>query len=902
MKTRSAPIAAAKHHLLTVCIGMWIGVVAAGAAERPPVAAHSKDGRIRIDNGLVSASFEPTPSGVKQRFHARNQNGDWVLLVESLHPVTPLPLGSNRLFDATASEHRHFANVAVMDAELVSHDVGEAVVRLSGRSGGVEVMQILRLRRGWQRIHTLVSANLGSEPAQLEMLLSSFTFALGRAPSFVHTPTLKFEGRWPGPEEIQVLGDRCFHSPAVILQDGPLFAALVPDLELLNALKVVSPDARRRMMIPRNAFSVPVEPKHYTMPSALDLDVRSGVSPRPVMSFGLLDYVVQHHIRYLHPHDGSMVRTLEGGKVGYGYDFLLGSAVAENTGYQMVSRHLWERFGRPTFTSTRHLAMPFADYATTIRDAVFRAVKVHPPVAGYRDDGGFLEFELDGRAVGGLRNAAPFWLDLLGNTEYWNNVRDAIGFYEWGIRLGDQILIDRSRRIIELALAAPQNEHGLFPLIYRASPKTWQRDSYDASRGGNRFITAGHDSATYNLVAMSKTCAHLLVYHRICQADPRIPDYVGKYADWLITQLDDGGCVPSYVGADMAPCETLRQSAQSATSLWFLAELYRTTADARYLEAAEKIAAYLEREVVPRQLWTDSEQYFSCGAMPLDFLGDTRQAQPARGNLSTAWAAEGFAALYRVTQDPRHLDAGERALDYLAFTQCCWDPHFIYTAYPFGGFAVDNSDTAAMLDARQCEYAALFAWYGRALGRQDLLERGVAAARSAVVLINHPRHVANGIYRHPNLYPVGLGPENIDHEGHPQSAMRTSPGWGEASGVFTGLAGALRELEGAFVDVARKLAVGVDGVDITRVEQNGNALEIDLTGRLARLAQPWETTYDILLKIAGLPAEGGLVLRVNQGEPVALPIGIACQVALRIDPEGGVMISEESKPQRITIQ
>ena len=225
-------------------------------------------------------------------------------------------------------------------------------------------------------------------------------------------------------------------------------------------------------------------------------------------------------------------------------------------GYQLVSRHLWERFGHPVFTGQRHLAMPFADYATTIRDVIFQPLAVQPGVPGYPDTGAFLEFELDGRRVGGFRNAAPFWLDVLGNTEFGNNVRDATGMYEWGKRLGDQSLCDRARRTIELALAAPQNPQGLFPLIYRL----------------------------------------------------------------------------------------------------------------------------------------------------------------------------------------------------------------------------------------------------------------------------------------PNLYPVGLGPENIDHEGHPQSAMRTSPSWGEGSGVFTGLAAVLRELGGAYVDATKRLAVGVDGVRVVRAELRGSVLEVELEAGPARPA------------------------------------------------------------------
>lgn len=119
--------------------------------------------------------------------------------------------------------------------------------------------------------------------------------------------------------------------------------------------------------------------------------------------------------------------------------------------------------------------------------------------------------------------------------------------------------------------------------------------------------------------------------------------------------------------------------------------------------------------------------------------------------------AEGFAALYRASHNERFLKSGEQCIDYLTFTQCCWEPHFIYTAFPFGGFGVDNSDNAAMLDGRQAETVKPFIWYGKTLGRQDLLERGIAAARSSVVLINLPRHKSNNIYRHTNIYPYGLG-------------------------------------------------------------------------------------------------------------------------------------------------
>lgn len=868
----------------------------AGTATATAVTALPLDGVIELDNGLVKARFIPADGGLQQQFLAKNNQGKWELVVESFRPTASIPPGGSKLYDTKVTPHRYLANSAMGRAEIAAQSAEECVVKLTGSAHAAPIEQTLRLRRGENWFHTEVRAKLAGSPVQLEYLLSAFTFNLNKPPTFVHTPTLKFTGRWPGPADTQVLGDRCFHSPAVILQEGGMFAALVPDLAMLNDCSIVSPDARRQMLVSRNQFSVPIEADKYTMPSALDLDVMSGLTTKPVFAFGLMDYLVQHHIRYLHPHDGSMVRTLEKDEVRFGFDLFAGAAAPANIGYQQISRHLWQRFGHPVFAGERHLAMPFAEYTRTVADVTFKPLAVQPGIAGYRDTGAFLEFELNGQAVGGYRNAAPFWLDVLGNTEFWNNVRDATGMFEWGRKSGDESLCEKARRTINLALAAPQNEHGLFPLIYRAGSKLWQTDSYDASRGGNAFITSGHDSATYNIVAMSKTCAHLLQYFQQCEQDPRILAYVRKYADWLVTQIDTRGATPSYIGKDMQPCATLRHSAQPATSLWFLAELYRATRERAYLTGAEKIAAYLQREVLPRQLWTDLEQYFSCGAKPLDFAGDQRQAQPARGNLSTAWAADGFAALWRATRNPAYLRSGEQALDYLAFTQCGWDPHFIYTAFPFGGFTVDNADTATFLDARQCEYGSLFAWYGKALGRQDLLERGVAAARASIVLINHPRHQTNDIYRHPNIYPFGLGPENIDHEGHPQSAMRTSPSWGEGSGVFTGLAGILRELGGAYVNFEKNLSVGVDGVTVTRATCSGATLEIDIAGRLKRLKQPWGEDYEIILRIEGLPNRQDFKLSLNHAPPIAIAAAGLRQLPLIVKADGTVTIKSQ-RPQ-----
>ncbi|MCX6929202.1 MAG: hypothetical protein NT154_39190, partial [Verrucomicrobia bacterium] len=765
------------------------GVIRAQAAADSVWLRHDGEA-LELGNDVVRVRCEVGEHRVQQQFFAR-QVGSWSLVGQSFRPPRPFPPDGNQLFQNDVDAQRWLVSEVLSSVEAVNADGANPCIRLHGTARDAEIEQTITLKPGDRHFHLQVSARIPGTPPKLDFLLSTFTFELSRIPEFVHTPTLKYtEQRWPGPARDQVLGDRCFHAPAVILQEAGLFAALVPDLTALNADRVVSPDARRQMHVPRNQFSVPVEADKYTLPSALDLNVVSGITPKPILSFGLMDYVIAHHIRYLRSNDTMMVRTLARSGVRYAFDLFVSADAPAQRGYQDVTRFQWERYGHAVFAERPHLAMPFAEYVRLTTDVTLKPLgAVHPPVPGLRDTGSFLFFDLQGQPVGGYRSAAPFMLDNLSNSEFWNNVRDAVGMYEWGKRTGTTQLVDMAQRTINLALLAPQDPCGMFPLNYRAASGRWVRSMFTAAPGkpAGLFSAVDAEGDTYDVVAMSRTATHLLRYYQRCVPDSRILAYVTRYADGLLPLVDAEGVVPSYVSAtNHAPYAPLARSAQDGTTLQLLAELAQLTNHTRYLDAARRIGDRLIREVLPRQLWIDLEQYYSCGAKPLEFTGDREQGQPARGNLSTLWAADGFAALYRATRDKRYLDAGERCIDYLTFSQCCWEPHFIYTAFPFGGFTADNADTATFLDARQAEAVAPFAWYGRTLGRQDLLERAVAAARSSVVLINHPRHQGvNNIYRHTNLYPLGLGPENIDHEGHPQSAMRTSPSWGEASGVFT---------------------------------------------------------------------------------------------------------------------
>ena len=872
--------------------------------------------KIHVRNDDVAVDIQKNVKPVVLSFLAKDSKGEWQKVCESFTPdFTKHPKG-NRFFDTSITPHRFQVNELSSRARIKSKSADKVVVSITGTGKGAKTEYLLSLGKDDSFFHHDIMADL-NEPS-LDYIMSSFAFNLDGEPEFIHSPSGKEDTRSKADggtmkptnpskpnkgkrgtkgriysEHDQVIGDHAFHAPAVILQEGPLFAALVPDLHAINEHHVLSPDARRQMLVRRNPrFASPFEDDKLSMPTALDLNVQSGLTKRPVFSYGMMDFMNAPHIRYCRVNDGSMVRKLNGKRVRYAFDLFLGANEPANLGFQKIARHQWETYGTKQFHNKRHLAMPFDEYVKTIYGVVSKPMdpQIQAPVSGFADNGVFLDFTMNGRPVGGM--VAPLvkqgFGDALWNFEFWNNVRDASGMYYWGKKLNNPTLMERGQRVINLALESHRNKDGFFNLIYHAKSKKWTRSSLGPSPNLYTIFDRSSNPA-YNVPAMSKTAAHMLEFYNRCEKNPRIVSYLTAYADGVLKHIDREGCIPSYYTPDMKPIEALTRSAQPVATMWFLAEMYNATKAAKYREGAEKIAGYMMREILPHQRWIDLEPYYSCGKNSTDYLKDRAQGLPIRGTLSTYWAARGFAALYRATADKRYLLAGETAIDYVSFSQACWDPHYVYTAMPFGGFTVDNLDTATWLDARQCEMVGPYIWYGQMLGRRDLLERGVAAARSSVVLINHPLHKSNDIYRHTNLYGFGLGPENINHMGYNQSCMRTHPGWGECSGIFTGLADADRMLGGAYIDLESNLAVGVDGVTTPEFTLTGDRLVINIKSRLVRLKQPWTKSYDIALTITGCKSDHTYTVVVNDSKPITFNNTTRISIGLRVRPDGSII-------------
>lgn len=444
-----------------------------------------KPGELRVANakiGVVLTSEVNQPEVIT--LVAADKDGKWHEICRTLRPDFTKTPAANKLFDIAVTPRRYQASEILTDCSIASRSDQQVKIKMSGQvKDRIVAEQVLTLDHDGTSLHIDVSSSL-HEPL-LNYFLSTWEFLPPGAPDFVHSPTAKKDDPRSGPAVDQVIGDPAFHSPAIVLQKGGHYVCMVPDLAMINSHAVQSPDARRTQRVGRNKFSVPIIDQYYTMPTALDLNASSGLTTQPVFSYGMMDFVVGHHVRYQRANDTSMVRHLAKPEIRYGYDLIVGANMTEGAAFQVATRHIWQRYGHKQFHDEAHLAMPFSEYVCTVYDVVSKPMPpdIQAPVPGYEDHGVFVDFEMNGKPVGGM--VSPLGVlgfgDALWNFEFWNNIRDANGMVYWGEKLGIPRLKERGQRIVNPALEAPRNEAGFFPLIYHLASKQWSLSSLGPS-------------------------------------------------------------------------------------------------------------------------------------------------------------------------------------------------------------------------------------------------------------------------------------------------------------------------------------------------------------------------------------------------------------------------------------
>lgn len=218
--------------------------------------------------------------------------------------------------------------------KILENSKEKVSILFSGGIGPNKIEQVVSLERNRDYFHIEVTAILPGNQLKVEYLLSSYVFTPGSKPDYMFTPTVKRA-------DDDLIGDRKFFAPATIVEKDGLMVALVPDLDMINNniayAKCAHPQKHPRI------FAIPIDTNRISFPTAMDLSLNSGITDKPVITFGFIDYWVEQHVYWRHENaNGAQVRTLSDNRLKYGFDLFLNANVDKYRGYQRISSYLWK--------------------------------------------------------------------------------------------------------------------------------------------------------------------------------------------------------------------------------------------------------------------------------------------------------------------------------------------------------------------------------------------------------------------------------------------------------------------------------------------------------------------------------------------------------------------------------
>ena len=665
------------------------------------------------------------------------------------------------------------------------------------------------------RLRVEVRDRLTRPGVQLARLMNHFYFmpddrAMGYA--------LPLDFAWlPGlhEKEEHVAGDWFFRSPCAIALAHGVYAAIVPDLDQMNA--------------------------HPDLPHALDL--RNWHHPGSGETYGLPR--ISYGICRWRP-DGHVITARDGAapigqtEIAYAFDLLIGTADGPESIVSQVTELLWDKYGTRCMDDIRPQVMPFEEYGRryTYKHELKLWAKRVP---------------LDERNGHGVENT---WRRGVNYHAWENDFQSGFGIMHYGRKWKDKDLTAFAEGIINLRLSSPRRG-GAFPCIYNVDTASWEGAMYWTS-------WPAHPMDGYDLQSMGVTAWLMLYWYEQYPDLDRGPDVLNWIIDFCRFLVDaqlPSGAIPTYFDRQLNPSPQLKEAAPTAIGGAVLAKTAGLIGDPEMERAALKAGGFMMREIVPRTMFQDFELFYSCAPRPLHWV-DPLNGIPPVNTLAIQWTADHFLALYRLTEDTQWLGRGEYVLGLLSLFQQVWAPNRFGKAYLFGGFGVMNCD-GEWNDGRQSRMVPSYVDYYLVTGKSEYLERAVAASRAAFAAMDMKENHENGI----NDYRVtmaeqlqvesgiGLSPESIMH-GDPRIHSGEGGGW---TGINWGPGGGLaasayleRHFGNVWVDGRTKTAVAINGAIAVAKEWTDGHIELSVTNALRHLVSPYIERRTILLRFGYL--------------------------------------------------
>jgi len=381
---------------------------------------------------------------------------------------------------------------------------------------------------------------------------------------------------------------------------------------------------------------------------------------------------------------------------------------------------------------------------------------------------------------------------------------------------------------MNLLLTSPQNK-GFFPTIWVP---------------GNKWVSSGQGGGPelYHVPDNAWTALWLLRFNDEIKKLPGANKFLIEFARSLVkTQLTNGSFPARLHTSDLSSDVSLANSASGAMATWFLEEMILRKKLPLDLDSEARVAIrrslfFLEREILPTLRFQDYEVFYSCAPNKLEDFDSLTWAYP-HNTLSIQWSAEAFLKAYSISEDKRDLENAEYCLNILSLYQQVWSPPFI-DFYAFGGFGVQNTD-AEWSDARQAQFSETYLNFYLATGKEEYLQRSIAACRASFALMAIPENKSISPQNYQgtsyNGEFTGAMAENFGHSGYNKRSGQSGFHWGTGSALTT--AAILKQKLGdIYIDSRFQSVNGVDGVIVKDV-QWGDTIELT-TKRIPGLAKP----------------------------------------------------------------
>lgn len=572
------------------------------------------------------------------------------------------------------------------------------------------------------------------------------------------TPGFKPDFHWAPhltPTNEHIISDHVFRSPALIVSGEGKQLTILPDLAILQKRS------------PVNWY--------------MDLDAVNNK-----LTLGLSKYKVREHVLFVRD-NGAVYPP---GKLEFGFYIMVSNQSKDIADpFRKILSFYWTNWGKPLYDSgvpTNGSLVPYVEHA--YQWALYNWKNTV-----------WQEFELNDKTVG----APVFIVNITQSPNYkgeinerefrsvWNqawfsSLRSAQGLYRYARRKNNSELLDYALKTKELALSFPQN-NGFFPGLIATKMQNIEIDGkeYNRSKGWNEYyfgnsnrnpLTWNAADSPFHILDMSWTCYLMLTWYEELEKDSRLLSYAEKYAASLIKIQSSNGFFPAWLTVnELIPLKELKESPETSMSVTFLLELYKLNKDEKYFEAAIKAMNAVIENIIPVGKWEDFETYWSCSRYGEDILVGkkvVRNDMFKQNNFSMYWTAEALLNTYEVTKEEKYLKLGQRVLDELLMTQASWQPPYMFVN-TLGGFGVMNAD-GEWNDSRQSLFSELIIRYGKILGEQEYVERGIAALRASFVMMYCPENLKTKQqwekkYNFFGEEDYGFMMENYGHEGYTNS-------------------------------------------------------------------------------------------------------------------------------------